>query len=936
MFRLNAFAGLAPVSQTLIALTGSLLLVACGGGGSVGSGGSGGAAPDVTVTPAAVSLAVGGGTQTFSATVTGSSNTAVTWQVNGTTGGGPTVGTISTAGVYSAPPSVPAGGSVTVSAVSVADPSKSASAIVTLMPPVGGSPTVPGALQASAISSSGVTLTWTASSDSGGPGIGGYYVYRDGTQIASVASGTTYTDSALTAATTYGYQVAAFDTGSPPNVSALTPSLKVLTLSAAPDTQAPTVPTGLAVTSNTSTAVALSWNASTDQPVPGATGVGGYELFRNGTLLATVSSGTTYNDTGVSALTTYSYRVAAFDKATPPNLSAQSAPLSVTTPGPLTVTPHNAQLTLGQSQQFATNAPSGTALTWSVDGTAGGNGSVGTVSSAGVYTPPSSGGTHTLTVAATSNTAYSATAAIAVTNLQGILTYQSDLARTGQNPTEYALTPAAVRGGSFGKRWSCPLDGAAYAQPLYVPSLAIGGGTHNVLFVATMHDSIYAFDADNPNCVTYWHVSLVNAGETSTSDASTGCPDVLGEFGVNGTPVIDLNSKTIYAVSNSTGSGTVYQRLHALKLATGAEPNPPTVIQASVNGNGDGGTTVDFNAISAPAENQRAGLVLSGGGVFVAFGSHCDTVNWHGWVMRYDEVSLNQTAVLNVTPNGAYGGIWMSGAAPAVDSGGNMFLSTGNGDFTDTSSTIPALEPNNNFGESFLKLNTTSLAVQDFYTPSNYASWNTNDLDISAGGVVVIPDGAGPGGHRNLLVGIDKQGHIWSIDRSSMSGYVPGFDNTVQYLTLPSAGMNSVHNAPAYWNGNVYVAVGGGPLMALQFTGGLLPNAAGTAIAASHSAESYGYPPPTPTISYSPSGNAIVWALDNQANGTDIDDGAHPLGPAILRAYDANNLADTLYSSSSLPADTAGNATKFTLPVVANGHVYVGGDHTLTVYGLAP
>ena len=493
-----------------------------------------------------------------------------------------------------------------------------------------------------------------------------------------------------------------------------------------------------------------------------------------------------------------------------------------------------------------------------------------------------------------------------------------------------------MSGSNFGKRWSCPLDGTAYAQPLYVPSLAINGGTHNVLFVATMHDSLYVFDADDPNCVTYWHVSFINpgAGITSTSSAAAGCPDVLGEYGINGTPVIDLSSKTIDAVTNTTENGTVYQRLHALQLATGAEqPNSPRLIQPSVVGNGDGGTTVNFNAI---AENQRAGLVLSGGGVFVGFGSHCDTVAWHGWLLRYDKVSLSPTAVLNVTPNGTYGGIWMSGAAPAVDSGGNMFLSTGNGDFTDASNTIPALAPNNNFGESFLNLNTTTLAVQDFYTPSSYAQWNTDDLDISAGGLVVIPDGAGPGGHPNLLVGVDKQGHIWSIDRDNMSGYVAGSDNTVQYLTLPYASTYSIHNAPAYWSGTVYVAVYNGPLMALQLSGGLLPGNGGTAIAASQSAESYGYPPPTPTITYSPSGNnAIVWALDNQANGTDTDDGALALGPAILRAYDANNLGTTLYSSSNLAADTAGNAVKFTLPVVANGHVYVAGAGTLTVYGLA-
>jgi chitodextrinase len=1028
------------VSHSLSVLVCSLFLAACSGGASVGPNGtsasgssssSGGGLPDVTIAPTSAVTIVGTGTLTFSATVTDSDNDAVSWQVGGVTGGDATVGTISAAGVYSAPASVPAAGTVTVTAVSVADTNRSASAIVTLTAPVASSPTVPNGLRASVIATGSVTLTWTASTDAGGPGIagyfvyrngiqvatvtsgtsftdtplaasttysyqvaafdraspanvsalssvlnaktladtqaptvpgglaatniatgsitlswsassdlpnpgatgvGGYYVYRNGSQVATVTSGTSFTDTPLAASTTYSYQVAAFDNASPANVSALSSALNAKTLA---DTQAPTVPTGLAATSDAATAVALAWNASTDLPNPGATGVGGYDLYRNGAQIATVTSGTTYSDTTVSASTTYSYRVAAFDKATPANVSAQSGPLSVSTPGALSLTPYNAQLTLGQTQQFATNAPSGTALTWSVDGTPGGNSSVGTVSTSGLYTPPSTGGTHTLTVAGTNNPSYNATAALAVTDLEGITTYHNDLARTGQNPKEYALTPTTVSGTGFGKRWSCSLDGTVYAQPLFVSSLAIGGGTHNVLFVATMHDSLYAFDADSPNCVTYWHDSFINpgAGITSTSSASASCNDVLGEYGINGTPVIDLNTQTIYLVTNTTENGTVYQRLHALQLANGAEQsNSPQVIQASVAGNGDGGTSVDF---TATAQNQRLGLALSGGGVFIGFGSHCDDFDypWHGWLLRYDATSLSQTAVFNSTPNGASGGIWMAGAAPALDSDGNLFLSTGNGDFSDLSSTVPALAPNNNFGESFLNLNTTTLAVQDFYTPSSNVQWTNEDLDIAAGGIVVIPDGVGPGGHPNLLVGIDKQGHIWSIDRNNMSGYFAGSDNTVQFLLLPDASTYSVHNAPAYWNSTVYVAVNHGPLMALQLNGGLLPANAGSAIAASQSSEMYGYTPPTPMISYSPSGNAIVWALDNQANGT--DNGAYALGPAILRAYDANDLGTTLYSSANLAADTAGNAAKFALPVIANGHVYVAGDGTLTVYGLA-
>jgi hypothetical protein len=303
-------------------------------------------------------------------------------------------------------------------------------------------------------------------------------------------------------------------------------------------------------------------------------------------------------------------------------------------------------------------------------------------------------------------------------------------------------------------------------------------------------------------------------------------------------------------------------------------------------------------------------------------------------MMSYDAGALTQTAVFNDTPNAAEGGIWMSGAAPALDSHGNMFLSTGNGTFDNTSGALPPLAPNNDLGESFLNLNPATLALQDFYTPSQYLGWSNSDLDISSGAITVLPDNVGPAAHPNVMVGTDKQGHLWMIDRSHMSGYLPGVDNTVQYLTLPYAYQYAIHAGLAYWNGTIYVSVGKGPLLALQLSSGMVPQSGQTAIAASYSNESYNFPNPTPTISASPSGGAIVWALDNNANGT--DSGSTALGPAILRAYDATDLATTLYSSATLAADTAGNAAKFALPVVANGHVYVAGTGVLTVYGLAP
>ncbi|HXL62733.1 MAG TPA: PQQ-binding-like beta-propeller repeat protein [Mycobacterium sp.] len=534
------------------------------------------------------------------------------------------------------------------------------------------------------------------------------------------------------------------------------------------------------------------------------------------------------------------------------------------------------------------------------------------------------------------NASYTGSATIAVTNLTGVTTYHNDSARTGQNLQEYALTPTRVSGGTFGKRWSCSVDSAVYAQPLYMANLSIGGGTHNVLFVVTMNDSIYAIDADSPACVTYWHVSFINpgAGITTTSSAPAGCSDFITNYGILGTPVIDPNAMTIYFVTNTTESGNVVHRLHALNVQSGAErAHSPVAIQATVPGTGAGGSTVPFNPFY---QNQRLSLTLAAGGVIIGWSSHCDNGPWYGWLMRYDATSLTQTAAFNATPNHhGGGGIWMGGGAPALDLNDNMFFSTGNGAFDATSNTFPPLAPNNDFGESFLNLNPSTLVLQDFYTPSQNATWTAQDLDIAAGGITVLPDGVGPSTHPNVLVGFDKGGHVWMIDRNNMSGFKPSADNTVQYLHLTSGCTGwCTFSSPAYWSGTVYGATNWGHVMAFQLSNGLLPASGQYAIASSKSAEGYLPTSPTPAISASPSGGAIVWALDNNANGTDNNNA--PLGPAILRAYDATNLGNTLYSSANRSADAGGNAVKFTVPVVANGHVYIGGAGVVTVYGLAP
>jgi hypothetical protein len=611
-----------------------------------------------------------------------------------------------------------------------------------------------------------------------------------------------------------------------------------------------------------------------------------------------------------------------------------SVTVSITNPNSFSVAPRNAALTLSQSQQFSATVPGGGSATWTVDGISGGNGTVGTISTTGLYVPPPTAGTHTVLATSVADPTKSGTAAVAVTDLGGIYTFHDDLSRTGQNLQEYALAPATVSS-SFGKRWSCTVDGDVYAQPLYVANLTIAGSAHNVLFVATQHDSLYAFDADDPNCTTYWQVSFLGSAATPipVGDFGAGCMDIFTEVGITGTPVIDTAAQVLYVVAATKESGNYVQRLHALSLATGAEQvNSPVAIQASAPINAGG--TVTFSPLW---QNQRAGLAFSGGGVFIAWSSHCDFNTWHGWLMRYNATTLAQTAVFNSTPNGQEGGIWMSGGAPAVDSSGSLYVTTGNGSFDDSNSVLPPLAPNNDFSMSFLNFDPTTLAVRDFYTPSNEYVWSGNDWDISSSGITILPDGMGPTGHPNLLVGSDKQSHLWLIDRTAMGEFNPAADNTVQYLTLPNSsdcGDACVYATPAYYNGTVYIAYGYGSLLALPLSKGLFnANAQAIAVPSSLSAEVYDFPSPTPSISASPAGNALVWVLDNSLYQGNPN---APAGAAILRAYDATNLGAALYSSAGLSADAAGNAVKFTVPVVANGHVYVGGREQVTVYGLAP
>jgi hypothetical protein len=763
----------------------------------------------------------------------------------------------------------------------------------------------------SVMTGNAATLNWSATNATSCTASGGW-------SGAKATSGSASTG-ALTATTSYALNcTGAGGAGSATTTVTVTTAAPAVKLTASPTIIGPGTATTLTWSSSGATSCAASGGWSGAKATSGSTSTGSLTATTSYTLTCTGAGGST----------------------------VATAAVTVTSSNVVAITPQFSALTLSQKRQFAATVPGNAAAKWSVDGISGGNATVGMISASGLYSPGSAVGTHTIGATSAANSSQSGTASVAVTDLAGVFTRHGDGARTGQNLQEYALTPTVVgSAGSFGKLFQCAIDGSAYAQPLYVANLAIAGGVHNVVFVATENDSVYAFDADASPCLTYWHESFVNG--TSVVPVPASIPyqssllanwDILNEIGITGTPVIDSSSSTLYVVAKTQETDqnnniTYHDRLHALSISTGSEQaHSPVDITATVTANSG---PVSFT------QNQRPGLLLSsysgGTAVYIAWASYGDLGTYNGWAMAYDATTLAQVAVWNDTLNGAEGGIWMSNGGIAVDSSGALYVSTGNGTFDDTADLLPPMAPNNDFGESFVKLDPSALTVTDYYTPSQNAAWTAQDEDLSSSGVTVLPDGVGPSGHPNTLVGSDKQGHLWIIDRELMSRFSPTADNTVQYLTLPNiaaCSLNCTYSTPAYYNGTVYIGMTSSTLGAYTLSSGLFSESGGIATPSSVSGETYQYPGPTPAVSASPSGNAIVWVLDTSANGTASDGPQTTLGPAILRAYDAANLATTLYSSSTLASDAAGNAVKFTEPTIANGKVYVGGASSLTVYGV--
>jgi hypothetical protein len=679
----------------------------------------------------------------------------------------------------------------------------------------------------------------------------------------------------------------------------------------------PTTPGNLVATPVGGSEIDLSWSPSTAD-----SGVTGYLVERQGPGDASfvqigIATGTSYNDTGLTANTTYSYRVRATNGAG--YLSAYSNIAQAYT-GVL-LTPRLVVLTVTQTQQF-TISQSNASIVWSVDGVVGGAAASGTITTGGLYSPPANAGTHTVT-AAMPDQSLSLTSTVYVATCPGVFTYHNDNFRTGQNLNETVLTPANVNYANFGKLFDFPLDGLSFASPVYVANLNIPGqGYHNVVYAATEHDSVYAFDADGLTNAPLWQVSFINpgAGVTTVPAADTGeTGDIPDEIGITSTPVIDPASGTLYVVAKtkevSGGNATYVQRLHALDLTSGADKLPPAVIQATVSGNGSGssGGHLPFSVLH---QNQRTGLLLANGIVYFGFSSHGDNPPFHGWVMGYNATNLQQVMVFCDTPNGDHGGIWMDGDGVAVDAQGNLYCISGDG-------TFDANTGGKDYADSFLKLSTAG-AVSDYFTPHVQGTLQSQNLDLGSGGVLLLPDQAGT--HPHEMISAGKNGSIYLVDRDAMGHYNANNDTDVQSVQNIFTKVTGIEGgnfgSPVYFNGYVYFSPVSDNVQAFHLSNGLI-----TTTPTSYSAETYDIRGGTLAISANGNGNGILWAL--QSNDV--------TAPGVLHAYDAGNLANELYTSDDAGSrDTLDAWWKFTVPVVANGKVFVTSVGQLTAYGLLP
>jgi hypothetical protein len=495
-----------------------------------------------------------------------------------------------------------------------------------------------------------------------------------------------------------------------------------------------------------------------------------------------------------------------------------------------------------------------------------------------------------------------------------VTTFHNSNSRTGQNLQETILTQGNVNSATFGKLFTMSVDSTVDGEPLYLSGLSVAGKTHNVLFVVTENDSVYAFDADSG--AQLWKVRAVLSGE-SASD-TRGCSQITPSIGITSTPVIDRSEGahgTIYVVAMSKDkSGNYYQRLHALDVTTGAEEfGGPVTITGSYSGNGAGSHsgTLTFDPKQYA---ERAGLLLLNGQIYLAWTSHCDIQPYTGWVMAYDESKLTQTYILNLTPNGSEGSVWQSGGGLATD-GSNIFFLDANGTFDTTldSNGFPSL---GDYGNAFIKLN-PSLTVKDYFATYNTVTQSDEDEDFGSGGAILPPPQTdSKGKSHSLAIGAGKDGNIYIVDRNNMGKFNSSSNNIYQEIDGQLGG--GCWSVPAYFSHYVYFGPQSNRMAQFKFTNATLSSA--PLYTTPHT---FSYPGTTPSVSANSGSDGIVWAVNHTTT-------------SVLHAYKAGNISNELYNSSQASGnrDHFGTSAHFGTPMIVNGKVYVGTTNSVVAFGL--
>ena len=868
------------LSSCLLAM---LVMAACGGGG--GDGPNPKQSSSVKIAPIAPSDVTlnPGGTQQFRTSVTGTPNTAIDWEVNGKMGGAAATGTISASGLYTAPMNASQPTTFTITAMAAADNTVTSSASVTVNP----TPVVSVAISpTSADVSIGGTQPFTAS-------VSG----NSNTAVTWSVDGINGGSSSVGTINTNGVYVA--------------PSVPGEHTVAATSVADPTKNAKAAVRVTTGITIVIS-------PISANVAVNSTQMF-TATVSGSANKAVTWSVDGVNGGNSTTGTISGSGLYTAPTLAGQhtvtatsvadstkkaNASVSVVS---LSISPLSANVAPYGTQQFTATiqGTNNTSVTWSVDGILNGNSTVGTISSTGLYTAPGSVGTHTITVTSVLIPTLSANATANVQNsIQGavsVLSYHNDDLRDGANTNETTLTLSNVNSQQFGKKYVFPVDGQIYAQPLYVPNLTIDGTSHNTVFVATENDTVYAFDADGLSGSPLWQNHL---GTPPANNDEYGIAPVLG---ITSTPVIDPATNTIYVLADIQQSGRVF-KLHALDILTGAEKfGGPVTVTGTVPGTGadsvNGQITLESNCY------QRTSLALDpvSSAIYLGFG-HCS----HGWMLAYDKTSLQPIGIMNTTPNGAGGGYWNGGGAPAIDdNSGDLFFISG----------VDEDDPMSGYNDSALRLSASDLSVLDYFMPSNENYLSLNDLDVGSGAGIIMPDNGSSTPHE--YIGGGKDGRIFVINRDNMGQ----FQNTDQVIQEVQTGVNQHNNifsTPAFWNGMLYYHCQSDVLRAFSWDAntGLLSTAP-----VSIGNITYGIHGATSTISANGTTNGIVWEIETTNQPSN--------GVAILHAYNAMLVDQELYNSNQAGGrDTAGPAVKFAVPTVADGHVFVGTASELDIYGL--